>query len=463
MIFSSITFLFYFLPIVLAIYYIVPKKIKNIVLLISSFIFYAYGEPRYVFLMFFSILVTYIFGLLIDKYKNKKYVRGILISAICINLGLLVYFKYIDFIIQNINLWLSAQIDLLHVLLPIGISFYTFQTISYLVDVYRGEVEVQKNFLNLAVYVSLFPQLIAGPIVRYKDIQNQIEDRKCTIEKFAIGIRRFIIGLGKKVLIANLLGELINIFLVSNDKSVIFYWLYAIAGMLQIYFDFSGYSDMAIGLGNMLGFKFPENFNYPYIATSITDFWRRWHISLSSWFRDYIYIPLGGNRVSVIKNIRNILIVWLLTGLWHGAAWNFVIWGIYFGVLLIIEKKFLLKYIEKMPKIVRIIYTNFIVMISFIIFNGEGATQILENIQGLFGINGTPLISTESIYYLKSYFIIILMGIIGSAPILKRITNKEKIQKIVNVLEPIALMLIFIISTSYIIDGSFNPFLYFRF
>lgn len=463
MIFSSITFLFYFLPIVLAIYYIVPKKIKNIVLLISSFIFYAYGEPRYVFLMIFSILVTYIFGRLIDKYKNTKYVKGILISANCINLGLLVYFKYIDFIIQNINLWLSAQIDLLHVLLPIGISFYTFQTISYLVDVYRGEVEVQKNFLNLAVYVSLFPQLIAGPIVRYKDIQNQIEDRKCTIEKFAIGIRRFIIGLGKKVLIANLLGELINIFLVSNDKSVIFYWLYAIAGMLQIYFDFSGYSDMAIGLGNMLGFKFPENFNYPYIATSITDFWRRWHISLSSWFRDYIYIPLGGNRVSVIKNIRNILIVWLLTGLWHGAAWNFVIWGMYFGVLLIIEKKFLLKYIEKMPKIVRIIYTNFIVMISFIIFNGEGTTQILENIQGLFGINGTPLISTESIYYLKSYFIIILIGIIGSTPILKRITNKEKIQKIVNILEPIALMLIFIISTSYIIDGSFNPFLYFRF
>lgn len=463
MIFSSITFLFYFLPIVLAIYYIVPKKIKNIVLLISSFIFYAYGEPKYVFLMLFSILVTYIFGRLIDKYKNTKYVKVILISAICINLGLLVYFKYIDFIIQNINLWLSAQIDLLHVLLPIGISFYTFQTISYLVDVYRGEVEVQKNFLNLAVYVSLFPQLIAGPIVRYKDIQNQIEDRECTIEKFAIGIRRFIIGLGKKVLIANLLGELINIFLVSNDKSVIFYWLYAISGMLQIYFDFSGYSDMAIGLGNMLGFKFPENFNYPYIATSITDFWRRWHISLSSWFRDYIYIPLGGNRVSVIKNIRNILIVWFLTGLWHGAAWNFVIWGMYFGVLLIIEKKILLKYIEKMPKIVRIIYTNFIVMISFIIFNGEGAMQILENIQGLFGINGAPLISTESIYYLKSYFIIILMGIIGSTPILKRITNKEKIQKIVNILEPIALMLIFIISTSYIIDGSFNPFLYFRF
>ena len=463
MIFSSITFLFYFLPIVLAIYYIVPKKIKNIVLLISSFIFYAYGEPKYVFLMLFSILVTYIFCRLIDKYKNTKYVKVILISAICINLGLLVYFKYIDFIIQNINLWLSAQIDLLQVLLPIGISFYTFQTISYLVDVYRGEVEVQKNFLNLAVYVSLFPQLIAGPIVRYQDIQNQIEDRECTIEKFAIGIRRFIIGLGKKVLIANLLGELINIFLVSNDKSVIFYWLYAISGMLQIYFDFSGYSDMAIGLGNMLGFKFPENFNYPYIATSITDFWRRWHISLSSWFRDYIYIPLGGNRVSVIKNIRNILIVWFLTGLWHGAAWNFVIWGMYFGVLLIIEKKILLKYIEKIPRIVRIIYTNFIVMISFIIFNGEGAMQILENIQGLFGINGAPLISTESIYYLKSYFIIILMGIIGSTPILKRITNKEKIQKIVNILEPIALMLIFIISTSYIIDGSFNPFLYFRF
>ncbi len=463
MIFSSITFLFYFLPIVMAIYYIVPKKMKNIVLLISSLIFYAYGEPKYVFLMIFSIIATYIFGLLINKYRNTKYAKMILFSSIFINLGLLIYFKYFDFIIQNINLWLSSNIDLLNVLLPIGISFYTFQTISYLIDVYKNEVDVQKNFFNLALYISLFPQLIAGPIVRYKDIQEQLENRNYTIEKFAIGIRRFVIGLGKKVLIANLLGELINIFAISTDKSVIFYWLYAISGMLQIYFDFSGYSDMAIGLGSMLGFKFPENFNYPYIAKSITDFWRRWHISLSSWFRDYIYIPLGGNRVSSIKNIRNILIVWLLTGLWHGAAWNFIIWGLYFGILLIIEKKFLLKYIEKLPNIIRILYTNFIVMISFIIFNGNGINQILENVKGLFGIGNIPFTSTESIYYLKSYFVVILIGILGSTPIFKEKLNKEKIRKFINVLEPLVLMAIFIISTSYIIDGSFNPFLYFRF
>lgn len=463
MIFSSITFLFYFLPIVMTIYYIVPKEIKNVVLLVSSLIFYAYGEPRYVLLMIFSIFVTYIFGILIDKYKSTKYSKLILLISICINLGLLVYFKYIDFIIQNINLWLSTKIDLINVLLPIGISFYTFQTISYLIDVYKNEIEVQKNFINLALYISLFPQLIAGPIVRYTDIKEQLEKRDYSIEKFETGIRRFVVGLGKKVLIANILGELINIFLTSTDKSIIFYWLYAISGMLQIYFDFSGYSDMAIGLGSMLGFKFPENFNYPYIATSITDFWRRWHISLSSWFRDYIYILLGGNRVSSIKNIRNILIVWLLTGLWHGAAWNFIIWGLYFGILLIIEKKFLLKYIEKIPKIIKILYTNFIVMISFIIFNGNGINQILENIKGLFGIGDIPLISNESIYYLKSYFIIMLIGIIGSTPLLKQIISKEKIRRIINVLEPITLISIFIISTSYIIDGSFNPFLYFRF
>ncbi|MCI8309895.1 MAG: MBOAT family protein [Clostridia bacterium] len=460
MVFSSTVFLFYFLPIVLFIYYIVPKKFKNIVLLIFSIIFYAYGEPKFIFIMIFSIVFTYIFGILINKYKNTKYSKIILIISICFNLGILIYFKYIDFIIENINLWLSSKIDLLYVLLPIGISFYTFQTISYLIDLYRGKVEVQKNFLNLALYVSLFPQLIAGPIVRYKDIKEQLEYRSHTIEKFAFGIRRFIIGLSKKVLIANLLGELVNIFMISNEKSVIFFWIYAISNMLQIYFDFSGYSDMAIGLGNMFGFEFPENFNYPYSATSITDFWRRWHISLSSWFRDYVYIPLGGNKS---KNIRNILIVWILTGLWHGAEWNFIIWGVYFGILLIIEKKFLFKYIEKFPKVLRIIYTDFIVMMSFIIFSGTDVNQILENIKGLFGIGNISFKSNESIYYLKSYFVIIVIGIIASTTILKKVINKFKFQKFINLLEPIVLMILFIVSTSYIIDGSFNPFLYFRF
>lgn len=463
MVFSSITFLFYFLPITLAIYYIVPNKLKNIVLLIASFIFYFFGEPTYILLMVFSIISTYIFGLLIDKYKNTKYKQVFLILSIIVSLGLLIYFKYADFIIQNINLWLSNKIDLIHVILPIGISFYTFQMISYIVDVYRGEAKVQKNILKLATYVSLFPQLIAGPIVRYTTIQEQLEKREYTIKKFSLGVRRFVIGLGKKVMIANVLGELTTIFLASNEKSVLFYWLYAISAMLQIYFDFSGYSDMAIGLGKMFGFEFLENFNYPYIATSITDFWRRWHISLSTWFRDYVYIPLGGNRVSKLKWIRNIMIVWFLTGLWHGAAWNFIIWGLYFGILLILEKTFLQKYLQKLPKPIKILYTSIIVMISFIIFNGNGITQILENVGGLIGIGNIPLLSSESIYYAKSYFIIIIIGIIGATPFMKNLFNKEKMKKVQKVLEPIFLLLILVICTSYIIDGSFNPFLYFRF
>ena len=329
MVFSSITFLFYFLPIVILVYYLVPRKFKNIILLIASLIFYFYGEPKYTLLMIFSIICTYLLGLLMVKYK--KYSKIFLVSSILINVGILVYFKYINFIIQNINLWLTNKIDFIYVALPIGISFYTFQMISYTVDVYRGQAKVQKNILKLAMYISLFPQLIAGPIVRYSSVEDQLENRKHTFEKFSLGVRRFIIGLGKKVLIANVLGELTSIFLSSNEMSVLYYWLYGISAMLQIYFDFSGYSDMAIGLGKMFGFEFLENFNYPYIATSITDFWRRWHISLSSWFRDYIYIPLGGNRVSKSKWIRNILIVWILTGLWHGAAWNFIFWGLFFG------------------------------------------------------------------------------------------------------------------------------------
>lgn len=460
MVFSSITFLFYFLPIVLALYYLVPNKFKNLILLISSFIFYFYGEPKYVLLMAFSIISTYICGILVDKYQGTKTAKLFLILEIIISIGLLIYFKYADFIIKNINLWLSQKIDLINVLLPIGISFYTFQMISYVVDIYRGEVKVQKNILKLATYVSLFPQLIAGPIVRYSTIEKQLENREYSINKFSLGVRRFVIGLGKKVLIANVIGTLVNTFFISEDKSILFYWLYAIGVMLQIYFDFSGYSDMAIGLGKMFGFDFLENFNYPYIATSITDFWRRWHISLSSWFRDYVYIPLGGNRVSKIKWIRNIMVVWILTGLWHGAEWNFIIWGIYFGILLIIEKLFLLKKTEKIPKFLKVIYTLFFVMISFIIFNGN---EIIENIKGLFGIGNISVISKESIYYLKSYFIVILIGIIGATPIMKNIVKKEKIKKITNILEPIYLFSILLLSTSYIIDGSFNPFLYFRF
>ena len=345
MVFSSIAFLFYFLPIMLALYYILPKICRNFILLIASLIFYAYGEPTYVLIMILSITFSYIYGLLIDKFRKKS--KIFLALAVVTSIGLLIYFKYTNFIIENINLWLSNKVDFINVVLPIGISFYTFQMLTYIIDLYKGNVKVQKNIFRLGLYITLFPQLIAGPIVRYQTIEEQLENREHSFEKFATGVRRFIFGLGKKVLIANLLGELVQVFLLSNDKSVLFYWIYAISVTLQIYFDFSGYSDMAIGLGKMFGFDFLENFNYPYIAKSITEFWRRWHISLSSFFRDYIYIPLGGNRTSKAKWIRNILIVWTLTGVWHGAAWNFIIWGLYFGLILILEKVLIRKIFRK--------------------------------------------------------------------------------------------------------------------
>lgn len=454
MVFSSISFLFYFLPIVLMCFYIAPKKFKNIVLLMASISFCFLCEPKYVILMISSIIITYVFGILIEK--NRKNAKIYLILNLITILGVLVYFKYFNFIIRNINLYLSNKIDFIFVALPVGISFYTFQLISYIIDVYKNETKAQKNILNLALYISLFPQLIAGPIVRYSDIEKQLDDREYSFNKFSLGVRKFIIGLGKKVLIANILGELVNSFLVSTDKSTLYYWLYAISNMLQIYFDFSGYSDMAIGLGRMFGFEFEENFNYPYISKSITEFWRRWHISLSTWFKDYVYIPLGGNRKGKIRLIINIFIVWMLTGFWHGAEWNFVLWGIYFGIILIIEKLFLNKFLEKMPNVLQRIYTLFIVMISFIIFSGESFSQISKNIAGLFGTN---LISKESIYYLKSYFVVILAGIIGSIPLF----NNDKFKNIKKYLEPIILLMILILSSSYIIDGSFNPFLYFRF
>ena len=453
MVFSSITFIFYFLPIVLAIYYIVPHKFKNIVLLVASLLFYFYGEPKYILFMVISIIITYIFGILINKYR--KYDKIFLILSIFINVGILVYFKYTNFIIQNINLWLSKKIDFIYVALPIGISFYTFQLISYIVDVYRKDVDVQKNFFNLAMYISLFPQLIAGPIVRYSTIEKQITQRTHTFLKFSIGVRRFIVGLGKKVLIANVLGELCSVFLNSNDNSVLFYWLYAISNMLQIYFDFSGYSDMAIGLGKMFGFEFTENFNYPYISSNVREFWKRWHISLSSWFRDYIYIPLGGNRVSTIKWVRNILIVWFLTGLWHGAAWNFIVWGIYFGIILIIEKIFLNKISNKVPIFLSRICTLLIIMISFIIFSGEGIEEIVRNIEGLVAVKTNYFATKESIYYFKSYFIIIIVGILGSTPIFRNITKTEKFHKLFNFLEPFWLAVVMLLSTCYIIDRFF--------
>ena len=409
MLFTSISFLYYFLPLVLIVYFIVPKNYKNLVLLLFSLLFYFYGEPKYILLMLFEILVAYIGAILIDKYKDKS----ILILTLFIHIILLVIFKYTDFFISNINNIFNTNFKLLNIALPIGISFYTFQIISYVIDVYRGKVKVQKNFLKLATYVSLFPQLIAGPIVRYEVIEDELDNRKHSFENFALGTRRFTIGLAKKVLIANMLGELCTKFDLVDERSIIFYWLFAISYMLQIYFDFSAYSDMAIGLGRIFGFHFLENFNYPYISKSITEFWRRWHISLGSWFRDYDYIPLGGNRVSKIKFLRNILIVWLLTGIWHGASWNFIIWGLLFGILLIIEKLWLNKILDKLPNIIKRIYVLFIVMISFIIFNANTMNTAWYNIIGLFGVNKEPFINTYTIYYIKSYLPILIVAIIA--------------------------------------------------
>lgn len=459
MVFTSITFIYYFLPMLLLGYFIVPKKYKNIVLLIFSVLFYFYGEPKYILLMIIEVIISYFGGILINKYKNKN----ILVSLIFIHIFLLCIFKYFNFIIVNINSLFNNNINLLNVVLPIGISFYTFQIISYEVDVFNNKVDVQKNILKYSLYVFLFPQLIAGPIVRYKDINKEIDNRKVNFELFSLGVRRFIIGLGKKVIIANNLGELCNIYLNNGSKSVLFTWIFAISYMLQIYFDFSGYSDIAIGLGKMLGFSFPENFNYPYMAKSITDFWRRWHMTLSSWFRDYVYIPLGGNRKGIIKQIRNILIVWLLTGLWHGASWNFIIWGLYFGIILIIEKFILSKYFRNVPSFFKHLYTLIIVLISFVIFNG---INYFEIIKGLFGLNHYVFIDDVTLYYIRSYWVFILIGTIGCTTLFKNIVNKinkGNFKYIMNILEIIYLGLILLVVTMYLIDSSYNPFLYFRF
>lgn len=462
MVFTSISFIYYFLPLLLICYFVVPKKFRNIILLMFSVLFYFYGEPKYILLMLIEVLISYVVGLLIDKYKSKN----ILIIGIFIHVLLFGIFKYFNFVIINVNNLFHSNLNLLNVVLPIGISFYTFQIISYEIDVYNKKVNVQSNILKYFLYVFLFPQLIAGPIVRYQDVNNEIDNRNVTFEMFANGLRRFIIGLSKKVIIANNLGELCNIYLNLGDKSVLFTWIFAISYMLQIYFDFSGYSDIAIGLGKMLGFNFPENFNYPYMAKSITDFWRRWHMTLSSWFRDYVYIPLGGNKKGVLKQIRNILIVWSLTGLWHGASWNFIVWGLYFGILLILEKFILKKYFSNVPKFIKCIYTLFLVMISFVIFQGDRLSSAFNIIKGLFGLNGELFINNVTLYYLKGYVLFIVLGVISSTNYVKNLVIKisnGKGKKIINILEPIYLLILLIIVTMYLIDSSYNPFLYFRF
>ena len=467
MLFSSISFLYYFLPITLTVYFICKNKYRNIILLISSLFFYFYGEPKYTILMLISAFSAYVHGILIDKFRDKKYSKVFLVSGLSINLGILVIFKYGDFIIKNINYIFSLNINLLRLTLPIGISFYTFQTLSYVVDVYTNKAKVCRRFTNFATYVCLFPQLIAGPIVRYTTIEDELQNRTHSFEKFAYGVNRFIIGLAKKVILSNNLGLLVSIISKSDEKSILSYWIVAVVFTLQIYFDFSGYSDMAIGLGRIFGFDFLENFNYPFISKSIKEFWKRWHISLSTFFRDYLYIPLGGNRVSKFRWIFNLFVVWSLTGLWHGDSWNFILWGLYFALLLIIENLFLQKLLNKLPVIIQHIYAKFFIIISFVIFNNENMKDLFNSLYNMFNFKNLILYNDFSIYYLKSYSIILIISIIASTPLLKNIIDKinesKKGEKVMSLMNVIFNVVILIVVTGYLIDGSFNPFLYFRF
>lgn len=463
MLFSSISFIYYFLAATLLIYFAVPFRLKNVVLLAASLIFYFWGEQLYTLLMLANVLLAYIFGLLIDRFRGTAAAKGCLLLSVTVSLATLALFKYSDFFIQTVNSLSHSNLALLGLALPIGISFYTFQTLSYTIDVYRGDAAVQKSFIKLATYVMLFPQLIAGPIVRYTAVERELSARTHSIAQFSEGAFRFTVGLAKKILLANQLGELCDIFRDSADTSVAFYWLYAVAFSLHIYFDFSGYSDMAIGLGKIFGFHFPENFNYPFIAKSATEFWRRWHISLGSWFRDYVYIPLGGNRVSLPHWLANLLIVWFLTGLWHGAAWNFVLWGLYFGVLLAFEKIVFAKFPIKLPDLVSHLYLLFAVAISFVIFNAADLTQAISDIKAMLGLAALPLWSSTTAYYCKSYGLLLIFGIIGATPLVKAVAARLGNHPSTTLLQPLLLTAMLLICTAYLVDGSFNPFLYFRF
>ena len=466
MLFSSIPFLYTFLPCVLIVYFLVPNCLKNAVLLLSSLFFYAWGEPRFVVFMVIAIIQGYVFGLLAETYRGRPQAKLCLYASAAVSLGLLGYCKYADFFIGSFNSLTGLSLPLLHVALPIGISFYTFQILSYVIDVYRGNAAAQRNFIDLAAYVAMFPQLIAGPIVRYTDIAPQLKHRTHTLSDAAYGARRFIIGLSKKVLLANVLYELISAYKDGAEISVLFTWLYAAAYILHLYFDFSGYSDMAIGLGRIFGFYFPENFNYPYISASVTEFWRRWHMSLGSWFRDYVYIPLGGNRVSRGKWFRNIFIVWLLTGLWHGAAWTFILWGLFFALFLTVEKLWYGQALAR-TKLLKHVYVLLLIVVSFVLFDAASVQDALRTIAALFGLGGLPLADALSRYYLWSYTGVFLIAAVGATPLPVKILRQLKESRtgsiIVSVLEPLVLLALLAVVTAYLVDGSFNPFLYFRF
>ena len=460
MLFSSIPFLYYFLPAVLLVYFLVPKWAKNAVLLVSSLFFYGWGEPKYLLLMIFTIAAFYTYGLAIGGAKQQRTKKLWLTLSVITGVILLTVFKYADFFIGSFRAVTGLSIPFLRLALPIGISFYTFQCMSYAVDVYRGNAAPQRNIISFGAYVSLFPQLIAGPIVRYVDVAKELEQRTATWEDVFSGARRFLVGLGKKILLANQLGQLTELFRDSGEKSVLFFWMYAIAFTLHIYFDFSGYSDMAIGLGRIFGFHFIENFDYPYLSKSVTEFWRRWHMSLGSWFRDYVYIPMGGNRVSRGRWVFNILTVWMLTGLWHGASWNFVVWGLMFAVLLLFEK--LVPGFQRLPVLLRRVYVLLAVVISFVIFNAANLTQAGSDIGAMFGFGNIPMVTEESLYYLHSYGLVFALGILGSTPVVKRLAGRIP-EKATAILEPVLMLALLLVCTAYLVDGSFNPFLYFRF
>lgn len=466
MVFSSTIFLCVYLPLVLLGYYICPKKGRNLFLLIASLVFYAWGEPKYVFLMIFSILVNYIFGRLMDKNRGRqKRMKLLLVLSVVIDLGLLSVFKYTDFIITNVNAIFGSSFDLLNIALPIGISFYTFQAMSYTIDVYRNDVRVQKNLIDFGMYITMFPQLIAGPIVRYADVQDQLAERSVTTADFSEGVMRFVVGLGKKVLLANQMGAVWSeIYALGGDVSALMAWTGAIAYTFQIYFDFSGYSDMAIGLGRMFGFKFPENFRYPYQSVSITDFWRRWHITLSTWFKEYLYIPLGGNRCGLARQALNLLIVWSLTGFWHGAGWNFVMWGLYYFVILFIEKLFLLKALDKLPKLFRHVYALLLIVIGWVIFASDDVGVLLPYLGSMFGANGA--VGGMDVYTLLTKAVLLIICCVASTELPKRLflsatgAMNEKAAFTIKSVMTIALLAL---SMILLIGDSYNPFLYFRF
>ena len=460
MVFSSVTFLFIFLPLTLLLYYIVPQRFRNFVLLLMSLIFYAWGEPVYVLLMLYSILLNYGMGRLMDSERRHK--KSILVFTLILNLFILGFFKYYGFVLENINALAGLNLPVRKISLPIGISFYTFQALSYIIDLYRGKFRAQKNLVSFACYITMFPQLIAGPIVRYENIEAQLARRKVSLERFGFGALRFIFGLAKKVLLANLIGALFDtIHLQGADVSSLTAWLGALAYTFQIYFDFSGYSDMAIGLGHMLGFSFMENFNDPYAASSVTDFWRRWHISLGTWFREYVYIPLGGNRVSVPKHIRNILVVWALTGLWHGASWNFVIWGLYYGLLLLFDKYVWQKL--RVPGIITRILTLLLLVIGWVIFSADSLSGIITTLSAMFGFAERGFADPDALYYLRTNLILFLAASLFCLPVIRRIrTRMLESGYLQALLYTIALVLL-VICTAFLVTQNYNPFLYFRF